>query len=229
MWRCATSTSRAPIPICAPGLQTPGATHLIKVAVEAALGRRERIDVYGTDYDDAGRHLHPRLHPCQRSGARASRGAGYLRAGNESATLNCGYGRGYSIREVLDAVERNHGRKFPVNFSDRRPGDIVVSVAAASRIRQTLDWIPEFERPRHHRAPRARLGAQADGRSDAGARGGGFGVSDISAVIPGRAVRREPGIHNHCCGVWISGSRTSFAPRNDSSGIFGNFQVNSMF
>jgi UDP-glucose 4-epimerase len=60
-------------------------------------------------------------------------------------TLNCGYGRGYSVREVLDAVERNHGRKFPVNVSGRRPGDIVVSVAAANRIRRTLDWIPEFE------------------------------------------------------------------------------------
>ena len=49
------------------------------------------------------------------------------------------------MREVLDAVERNHGRKFPVKFSGRRTGDIVVSVAAANRIRQTLDWIPEFD------------------------------------------------------------------------------------
>ena len=127
------------------GLQTPGATHLIKVAVEAALGRRERIDVYGTDYDTPdGTCIRDFIHVSDL--ARAHRAAlGYLRAGNKSATLNCGYGRGYSIREVLDAVERNHGRKFPVNFSDRRPGDIVVSVAAADRIRRTLDWIPEFE------------------------------------------------------------------------------------
>ena len=127
------------------GLQTPGATHLIKVAVEAALGRRERIDVYGTDYDTPdGTCIRDFIHVSDL--ARAHRAAlGYLRTGNKSATLNCGYGRGYSIREVLDAVERNHGRKFPVSFSGRRPGDIVVSVAAADRIRRTLDWIPEFE------------------------------------------------------------------------------------
>lgn len=127
------------------GLQTPGATHLIKVAVEAALGRRERIDVYGTDYDTPdGTCIRDFIHVSDL--ARAHRAAlNYLRAGNKSATLNCGYGHGYSVREVLDAVERNHGRKFPVSFSGRRPGDIVVSVAAADRIRRTLDWIPEFE------------------------------------------------------------------------------------
>ena len=127
------------------GLQTPGATHLIKVAVEAALGRRERIDVYGTDYDTPdGTCVRDFIHVSDL--ARAHRAAlNYLRAGKKSATLNCGYGRGYSVREVLDAVERNHGRKFPVHFSGRRPGDIVVSVAAANRIRQMLDWIPEFE------------------------------------------------------------------------------------
>ena len=126
-------------------MQTPGATHLIKVAVEAALGRRERIDVYGTDYPTPdGTCIRDFIHVSDL--ARAHRAAlNYLRAGDGSATLNCGYGRGYSVREVLDAVERNHGRKFPVNVSGRRPGDIVVSVAAANRIRQTLDWIPEFE------------------------------------------------------------------------------------
>jgi UDP-glucose 4-epimerase len=127
------------------GLQTPGATHLIKVAVEAALGRREHIDVYGTDYDTPdGTCVRDFIHVSDL--ARAHRAAlNYLRAGNRSVTLNCGYGRGYSVREVLDAVERNHGRKFPVKFSGRRTGDIVVSVAAANRIRQTLDWIPEFD------------------------------------------------------------------------------------
>jgi UDP-glucose 4-epimerase len=152
------------------GLQTPGATHLIKVAVEAALGRRERIDVYGTDYDTPdGTCIRDFIHVSDL--ARAHRAAlGHLRAGNKSATLNCGYGRGYSIREVLDAVERNHGRKFPVSFGDRRPGDIVVSVAAADRIRRTLDWIPEFENldtiVRHALAWEHRLMA----RGEAGAR-----------------------------------------------------------
>jgi len=113
--------------------QTPGATHLIKVAVQAALGRRERIDVFGSDYDTPdGTCVRDFIHVSDL--ARAHRAAlNYLRAGGASATLNCGYGRGYSVREVLDAVTRGAGHPFPVKFSDRRPGDIVVSVAAAKR------------------------------------------------------------------------------------------------
>jgi len=127
------------------GLQTPGATHLIKVAVEAALGRRERIDVFGSDYATPdGTCIRDFIHVSDL--ARAHRAAlNYLRTGGASATLNCGYGRGYSVREVLDAVTRGVGHPFPVKFSDRRPGDIIVSVAAAQRIRERLDWTPEFE------------------------------------------------------------------------------------
>jgi len=127
------------------GLQTPGATHLIKVAVEAALGRRERIDVFGTDYATRdGTCIRDFIHVSDL--ARAHRAAlNYLRSGGASQTLNCGYGRGYSIREVLDAVTRGVGHPFLVNFSNRRPGDIVVSVAAAQRIRKLLDWTPQFE------------------------------------------------------------------------------------
>src|SRR5205814_6177254 len=62
-----------------------------------------------------------------------------------STTLNCGYGRGYSVREVLDAVRRAVGHPFAVNFGARRPGDIVVSVAAANRIRELLNWTPELD------------------------------------------------------------------------------------
>jgi UDP-glucose 4-epimerase len=127
------------------GLQTPGATHRIKVAVEAALGRRERIDVFGTDYATRdGTCIRDFIHVSDL--ARAHRAAlNYLRSGGASQTLNCGYGRGYSIREVLDAVTRGVGHPFLVNFSSRRPGDIVVSVAAAQRIRKLLDWTPQFE------------------------------------------------------------------------------------
>jgi UDP-glucose 4-epimerase len=127
------------------GLQTPGATHLIKVAVEAALGRRERIDVFGSDYDTPdGTCIRDFIQVSDL--ARAHRAAlNYLRSGGASTTLNCGYGRGYSVREVLDAVHRGVGHPFPVNFSGRRPGDIIVSVAAAKRIRERLDWTPQFE------------------------------------------------------------------------------------
>jgi UDP-glucose 4-epimerase len=69
----------------------------------------------------------------------------YLRGGGDSVTLNCGYGQGYSVREVLDAVRRGVGHAFPVNFGARRPGDIVVSVAAANRIREVLGWTPQLD------------------------------------------------------------------------------------
>jgi UDP-glucose 4-epimerase len=127
------------------GLSTPGATHLIKVAVEAALGRRARIDVYGTDYPTPdGTCIRDFIHVSDLARAHLA-ALRYLRTGGTSVTLNCGYGRGYSVREVLDAVRRAAGHAFPVNFGDRRAGDIVVSVAGASRILETLDWSPELD------------------------------------------------------------------------------------
>jgi UDP-glucose 4-epimerase len=127
------------------GLSTPGATHLIKVAVEAALGRRTRIDVYGTDYPTPdGTCVRDFIHVSDLARAHVSALA-YLRDGGASTTLNCGYGRGYSVREVLDAVRRTVGHPFAVNFTARRPGDIVVSVAAANRIRELLNWVPELD------------------------------------------------------------------------------------
>jgi UDP-glucose 4-epimerase len=148
------------------GLSTPGATHLIKVAVEAALGRRARIDVYGTDYPTPdGTCIRDFIHVSDLARAHLA-ALNYLRAGGASATLNCGYGRGYSIREVLDAVRHAVGHAFAVNFCGRRPGDIMVSVAAASRIRELLNWTPELDDldtiVRHALAWEGRLMAQSD-------------------------------------------------------------------
>jgi UDP-glucose 4-epimerase len=127
------------------GLSTPGATHLIKVAVEAALGRRERIDVYGTDYPTPdGTCIRDFIHVSDLARAHLA-ALGYLRSGGNSVILNCGYGRGYSVREVIAAVRLAIGRDFDVNFAPRRDGDIVVSVAAADRIRQLLHWTPELD------------------------------------------------------------------------------------
>jgi UDP-glucose 4-epimerase len=127
------------------GLSTPGATHLIKVAVEAAIGRRAQIDVYGTDYPTPdGTCIRDFIHVSDLARAHVS-ALNHLRSGGASATLNCGYGRGISVRQVLDAVRRAVGHPFAVNFGERRPGDIVVSVAGASRIRELLSWKPELD------------------------------------------------------------------------------------
>jgi UDP-glucose 4-epimerase len=149
------------------GLSTPGATHLIKVAVETALGRRSRIDVFGTDYPTPdGTCVRDYIHVSDLARAHLA-ALDYLRDGGTSATLNCGYGRGYSVREVLDAVRRVAGHDFPIEFAARRPGDTVVSVAAADRIRKTLRWTPELNDldtiVRHALAWERRLMSQPDG------------------------------------------------------------------
>jgi UDP-glucose 4-epimerase len=127
------------------GLSTTGATHLIKVAVEAALGVRPHIDVYGTDYPTPdGTCIRDFIHVSDLARAHSA-ALDYLHNGGASVTLNCGYGRGYSVREVVDAVRRAARRDFPVNFVERRHGDIVVSIAAADRIRSVLQWMPQLD------------------------------------------------------------------------------------
>lgn len=126
------------------GLSTPGATHLIKVAVEVALGKRAEMAVFGTDYPTAdGTCIRDFIHVSDLARAHLAALA-HLRNGGDSVTLNCGYGHGYSVREVLEAVRRAAAHDFPVTYAARRPGDIVVSVAAAKRIGNVLGWTPAF-------------------------------------------------------------------------------------
>lgn len=127
------------------GLSTTGATHLIKVAVETALGARPHLDVYGTDYPTRdGTCVRDFIHVSDLARAHSA-ALNYLENGGNSVTLNCGYGRGYSVREVINAVERAVGHELAVNFVARRHGDIMVSIAAADRIRNILRWNPELD------------------------------------------------------------------------------------
>ena len=127
------------------GLATVGATHLLKIAVEAATGQRAKIDVFGTDYPTPdGSCIRDFIHVSDL--AQAHRAAlSYLRDGGTSATLNCGYGRGYSVLETIEAVRRVSGRNFAVQTAPRRPGDIMTMIADTSRIRATLDWTPQYD------------------------------------------------------------------------------------
>src|ERR1700751_748585 len=106
------------------GLATVGATHLLKIAVEAATGQRAKIDVFGTDYPTPdGSCIRDFIHVSDL--AQAHRAAlSYLRGGGGPVTLNCGYGRGYSVLETIEAVRRISGRNVAVQFAPRRPGDI---------------------------------------------------------------------------------------------------------
>jgi UDP-glucose 4-epimerase len=126
------------------GQSTVGATHLIKVAVQAALGQRPALEVFGTDYPTTdGTCVRDYIHVSDLAQAHLS-ALKALRNGCESQVLNCGYGRGYSVFEVVESVKRVAGRDFPVRLAPRRPGDPAVVVANPERIRKTLDWVPRY-------------------------------------------------------------------------------------
>jgi len=127
------------------GLATVGATHLLKIAVEAATGQRAGVDVFGTDYPTKdGSCIRDFIHVSDL--AQVHRAAlSHLRNGGPSMTLNCGYGRGYSVLETVEAVRRVSGRNLAVQFAPRRAGDIMTMVADTSRIRSALDWTPQLD------------------------------------------------------------------------------------
>jgi UDP-glucose 4-epimerase len=127
------------------GQSTRHATHLIKVATEAALGQRPKIDVFGTDFptpDGTGVRDYIHVSDLARAHSDALR---HLRAGGESLTLNCGYGHGFSVLEVIDTVKRVSGVDFRVETAPRRPGDPAQVVAAADQARALLGWRPQLD------------------------------------------------------------------------------------
>jgi UDP-glucose 4-epimerase len=127
------------------GQSTPRATHLIKVACEAALGKRARVEVFGTDYPTPdGTGLRDYIHVSDLAAAHCAALA-YLRAGGASGTFNCGYGRGASVKEVIESVRRVSGADVPVVLGPRREGDPAALIADAARLRARLAWTPRFQ------------------------------------------------------------------------------------
>jgi UDP-glucose 4-epimerase len=127
------------------GQATPQATHLIKVTCETVLGRRDKMNVFGTDYPTPdGTCIRDYIHVTDLARAHSAALA-YLRRGGASATFNCGYGHGYSVLEVLETARRISGRNFPVEFAGRRAGDPAALVADVSRIHAALDWRPIYD------------------------------------------------------------------------------------
>jgi UDP-glucose 4-epimerase len=127
------------------GQSTKGATHLIKVASETALGKRAAITVYGTDYPTAdGTCVRDYIHVTDLANAHMA-ALRHLRAGGGNLVANAGYGRGYSVLEVIDTVKRVSGRDFKVEIGGRRPGDPAAIVADPARIRATFGWQPQHD------------------------------------------------------------------------------------
>jgi UDP-glucose 4-epimerase len=123
-----------------------GARHLIRIACEAALGRRPQVPLFGTDYPTAdGTCIRDFIHVSDLADAHL-RALEYLLADGPSRILNCGYGRGYSVREVFDTVARVGGRALAVEERPRRPGDPPTVVADARQIGATLGWRPRYDR-----------------------------------------------------------------------------------
>ena len=127
------------------GQSTPKATLLVKVACEAATGRRPGVSIFGTDYPTPdGTGLRDYIHVEDLATAHLD-ALTYLREGGKSATLNCGYGHGYSVREVLSAVERAAGEPLNISEKPRRAGDPPELVSIAKKIRTVLGWEPKFD------------------------------------------------------------------------------------
>jgi UDP-glucose 4-epimerase len=126
------------------GQNNPKASHLIKVTCDAALGRRDAVNIFGTDFETPdGTGIRDYIHVQDLARAHVD-ALQYLEAGGTSDIFNCGYGQGYSVREVIEMVRQVSGEEFQVIESDRRAGDPAAVVAVSDKIRQTLGWQPQY-------------------------------------------------------------------------------------
>jgi len=130
---------------CRIGQATRAATLLIKVACEAAVGRRTHVSIFGTDYDTPdGTGVRDYIH-VEDLGRAHLDALDHLRRGEDSLVLNCGYGHGYSVRQVLESVQRLAGTSLQIRTEPRRAGDPPVLIARAQRIRTALGWVPRLD------------------------------------------------------------------------------------
>jgi len=126
------------------GQSTTRATHLIKVCVQAALGKRDGVDVYGTDYPTPdGTGVRDYIHVSDLIDAHIL-ALDTLRSNRSNLLLNCGYGHGFSVLDVISTVKRVSNTDFPVRFAPRRPGDAASVVATGEKVRAVLGWTPRF-------------------------------------------------------------------------------------
>jgi len=127
------------------GQSTPLATHLIKVAAQTALGQRQKMDIFGTDYPTPdGTCVRDYIHVTDLIAAHKLL-LDHLRRGGDSTTLNCAYGQGYSVRQVVEMVKDVSGINFRVDEGPRRAGDPASITATGEKVRKLLGWVPEHD------------------------------------------------------------------------------------
>lgn len=127
------------------GQSTRAATLLVKVACQAIVGKRSHVSIYGTDYDTPdGTGVRDYIHVADLAAAHLN-AIDFLRAGGESSVINCGYGHGYSVRQVLSMVERVAAQKLDIREEPRRAGDPPSLVARADKVRSVLGWQPKLD------------------------------------------------------------------------------------
>jgi UDP-glucose 4-epimerase len=126
------------------GQSTPNATHLIKVACETVVGKRDKMMVFGTDYPTPdGTCIRDYIHVSDLVGAHLT-ALTHLNAGGDSGTFNCGYGTGYSVQDIVQTMKKVSSTDFQVDYAPRRAGDPAVIVADSTRIKQVLNWSPRY-------------------------------------------------------------------------------------
>jgi len=127
------------------GQSTPLATHLIKVAAQTALGQRQKMDIFGTDYPTPdGTCVRDYIHVTDLIAAHKLL-LDHLRRGGDSTTLNCAYGQGYSVRQVVEMVKDVSGINFRVDEGPRRAGDPASITATGEKVRKLLGWVPKHD------------------------------------------------------------------------------------
>jgi len=127
------------------GQATPEATHLIKVACECVTGAREGMKVFGTDYETRdGTCVRDYIHVDDLAKAHVM-ALDYMSKGGESQTLNCGYGSGFTVQEVIDMVKEKSGKDFPAELVERRAGDPDALMADNTKIKKVLGWNPDHD------------------------------------------------------------------------------------
>lgn len=127
------------------GQSTPKATHLIKVACQTVLGERQHMDIFGDDYDTPdGTCLRDYIHVSDLALAHLD-ALKHLRNGGASGAYNCGYGQGYSVLDIIKAVEKAAGKPVNARMAPRRAGDPAAIVAASTKIKQEMGWTPQHQ------------------------------------------------------------------------------------